>query len=248
MAFEKNEARQFPTKEEFLGDKKMDDRVYGYMQANSYLTDDKVRYCWKTDMSAKNIKAGLSEKRKETISENTIRNNLKLMQAANLIKEETINRKKAYVLIQLISGNYVFVKTKTLKYLVDTANENVIKIYAFLKQKQELHKKGKYDEQYCFTENKLLEVLGYASNETRNHSMIKNILDCLVNDELIKFHRHTKEVSGGKQVMYYFLDDVYDDYKTVFKDKQKKDDNSFMPVEVPRAKCTIEEMRSLVGF
>lgn len=256
--FEKNEMRQFPTTEDkFIGDKKMDDRIYGYMQANSYLTEDKTRYCWKTDMSAKNIKSGLEQEEEKAPSENTIRNNLKLLQAANLISEGAIGKRKTYVLAQLVAGEYVFIKTKTLRYLNNISNGNVIKVYAFLKQKQEIHKKSGYEEQYSFSENSLLALLGYNITKPENHTLIQDILNLLVSIDLIHIHQHTKEVNGNRQVMYYFLDAVNEDYKEVIKKKPKAEDEVPIPVIVPQEKeITVEavkamseaEIRVLIGF
>ena len=45
--FEKNEVRQFPTKDSILKDKKLNDIIYGFYQTHSYLTPDKQRYCFK---------------------------------------------------------------------------------------------------------------------------------------------------------------------------------------------------------
>lgn len=245
MGFEKNEVRQFPTKEDFMGEKKNNDRVYSYMQSRSYLLQEdnkKVRYCWKTDMSAKKIKEGLDGMMKEepikdknivvtSLSEYKIRNIVKILEGAGVIKEDKLNNRSIYVLTDLTAGEYVFIKMGTLKYLINTSNGNVIKTYAFLKKKYEMHVKGKFEEPYRFTEDCLLKVLGYDESEGTNHSMIQNILNCLKNNDLIDLHHQPVKVNGDRVVYYYSLDKVNDDYKSIF--KKKKGDNSCVPVPVP---------------
>lgn len=226
MAFEKNEVRQFPTKESFLGEKKMDDRVYGYMQSNSYLTEEKVRYCWKTEMSPAKILQGLGKNRvnedadaEEQESKNTlpceknIRDMIKILKTTNFIDDGTIGKRKIYIINEIEIGNYVFIKTKTLKYLVDSANQNVIKVYAYLKYKWEIHKKGRFSEQYKFTSTELLNMLGYAASHKREYDMIDNILNSLINEGLIKIHDYQVDMGSGRKTWYHFLDGVSEDYK-----------------------------------
>lgn len=247
MVFKKNEVRQFPTKEDFLGEKKMDDRVYGYLQANSYLTEDSVRYCWKINMSAKSIKDGLmrSKEKRKVPSEDKIRNSLKLMKIANLISDGTINKRSAYILTPLVAGEYVFIKTDTLRFLANTCEENVIKVYAFLKQKYGIYETKKCKEKYFFSENGLLEVLGYADNKPRNHQLVRDIIDSLTNNGLIETHKYVREVGPGRMVMFYSLDKVNEDYTTIFEDKKK--DDSVLPVIVPSPQ-TKEDIYKLLGF
>lgn len=266
MAFENNEVRQFPTKENFLGDKRVDDRIYGYMQENSYLTKEKVRYCWKIDMSAKKIKEGLIKSfeaakknkevkdkvdesrkviKKKVPSEATIRNGLALLgeNGLKLIKEDTISNRKVYILTDLSSGEYVFIKTRTLQFLINSSNSNTIKVYAFLKRKYELHKKSNQEEQYRFSESQLLKILGYNISEMKNHAMIQDILDSLKNNGLIETHLYPVEVVEGKKVYYIFLDKVNEDYTSMFNRKNKADVS--LPVPVPdEPEINEEEMKN----
>ena len=130
----KNMTRDFPVKKEFLGDKKMNDIIYGFLQTNSYLTDNKKRYCWKSEVTAGKIINYFKEQETESpVAERTIRNLLKLFISINLLEEGELEGKKVYFLPD-ITSDYVVIKTDTLRFLVNTANTNVIKVYAQLKK------------------------------------------------------------------------------------------------------------------
>lgn len=130
----KNMTRDFPMQKEFLGDKKMNDIIYGFLQTNSYLTPDKKRYCWKSEVTAgKIIEYFKAQETESPIAERTIRNLFKLFMTINLLEEGEYENKKVYYLPD-ITANYVIIKTETLRFLVNTANTNVIKVYAQLKK------------------------------------------------------------------------------------------------------------------
>ena len=99
-------------------------------------------------------------------------------------------------------GQYYFlIPNETLKYLVDTCNENIIITYAYLGQL-----KNALGEKAYFTKGRLLILLGYGINakikgkktiipstHQRDWERINNILDMLENKlKLIT----TKEVEG----------------------------------------------------
>ena len=229
--YQKNEMRTFPTKEEFLGDKKLNDIIYGFFQTHSYLTTDRKRYCWKQDVSAGKILSYFKEIEKSTDSmpkERTIRDMAKLFINCGILSEGEIDKKKVYYLPDLKGGEYVYIKTETLKFLVDTANSNVIKIYAFLKKKQQQHKDFNFKEPYRFSKSKLLEVIGYCGNGSHGETLekISRILDCLINDGLIKVHQEWVKTASNNVTQYFVLDDVSDDYIKNIKSKTKEDNSS----------------------
>lgn len=235
--YQKNEMRTFPTKEEFLEDKKLNDIIYGFFQTHSYLTTDKKRYCWKQEVSAgkildyfKEIETSIDNIPKER----TIRDMAKLFTNCGVLSEGEINNKKVYFLPDLKGGEYVYIKTETLKFLVNTANSNVIKIYAFLKKKQQQHHDFNFKEPYRFSKSKLLEVIGYCGNGTHGDSLkkIDDILNCLINNGLIKAHQEWFKTNSKNVTQYYVLDDVSDDYIKTIKSKSKED-TSFCAFPVP---------------
>lgn len=214
--FNKNEMRTFPIKDDFLGDKRLNDIIYGFLQANSFFdAEQKKRYCWKADTNAAKIYKYFSEQEtKSPASERTIRTIINLFGACELLEEGTLNGKKVYFLKDLEKGKYVYIKTETLRFLVNTASSNVIKVYAFLKAKQRQHIDFQYSEPYRFSKSKLLEVLGYTSqNNGATLKMVGDILDSLQNNGLIRVHKEWVHTGNDNAAEYYVLDDVSEDYK-----------------------------------
>lgn len=233
VTFKRNEMRTFPTKQEILNTKTINDLIYGFLQINSLLTEDKRRYCIKSEVTSGKIIKYYQENNKQCpFSDSTIKRVLKLFcsDECGLTKEGTVGSKKVLFLPDLEAGKYVFIKTNTLRYLVNTANSNVIKVYAFLKMKQQQHDDFNYKEPYRFSKAKLLEVIGYNSTNKDNYVMIKDILDCLQNNGLIVFHQEYKQTNGGQIAPYLILDKVNDDYITNFTPKQKQKEDSFIAV------------------
>ena len=223
----KNLTRDFPVKKEFLGDKKMNDIIYGFLQTNSYLTENKQRYCWKSEVTAgKIIEYFKTQEAESPIAERTIRNLLKLFININLLKESELDGRKIYLLPDMTS-DYVVIKTDTLRFLVNTANTNVIKIYAILKKMWECHIKYQHKEKYRFSKADLLTAIGYKAitSYSENFKMIEDILECLQNNELIKIHKEGIVTSSGQMTEYYQLDCVNSDYKKTLSSKAKIDES-----------------------
>lgn len=232
--FQKNEMRTFPTKEEFLEDKKLNDIIYGFFQTHSYLTPDKKRYCWKQEVTAGKILKYFEDLEKENSDniscgdipkERTIRDMAKLFSKCGILSEGEIDKKKVYFLPDLKGGEYVFIKTETLRFLVNTATSNVIKVYAFLKKKQKEHIDFNFKDSYRFSKAKLLEVIGYCGNGSHGDALKKvdDILNCLINNGLIKVHQEWFQTTNKNVTQYYVLDDVSEDYIKTIKSKAKED-------------------------
>lgn len=209
--------RRFPMRVEFLSDKKMNDIIYGFLLSNSFPTEDNRRYCNKADVTAgKMIKYFKEQHLDSPISERTIRDLFKLFINIDLLEEGQLDKQRVYFLPYLDGTEgkvYVKIKTDTLQFLVDTANNNVIKVYAHLKMMMEIHKSKKYKELFRFSKASLLDVIGYKTqNYYRNYEMIENILDSLQNNGLIKFHKDFIRTESGQVTEYYFLDEVNDNY------------------------------------
>lgn len=233
--FETNEMRTFPTKAEFIGDKKINDIIYGFYQTKSYLTPDKQRYCLKKDVSAaKIIEYFNSIQKTPPVSERTIRNINKLLIAAGVFVEGKVDNKKVFFLPDMEKGKYVFIKTRTLEYLVNTANSNVIKVYAFLKMKQQQHDDMNFTESYRFSKTKLLEVIGYphGQNKSDQLKMISDILTCLENNDLINIHTEWVSTGNDNGTQYFVLDAVNDDYKEQTINSKKSDNGSAVAVPI----------------
>ena len=76
MVFKRNEVRTFPTSDQFLGNKRLNDIIYGFFQTHSYLTENKERYCLKKETSAARVVEyfqSLPEAKDCPVSERTVR-------------------------------------------------------------------------------------------------------------------------------------------------------------------------------
>lgn len=235
----KNGVRVFPTKGEFMGNKKLNDIIYGFFQTKSFLTADRRRYCIKSEVTAAkviNYFKTLPDPIEAPASERTIRDMIKLFIADGLLTEGSIDKQKVYFLHELEPGKYVYIKTETLRFLTNTATSNVIKVYAFLKKKQQQHIDLGYTEPYRFSKSKLLEVIGYStSNHSDNMKMINDILDSLINNGLIQCHREWVKTTSDATTQYFILDGVSEDY--IHNLAKKVTDNKYIVVPVEDDDC-----------
>lgn len=132
-------------------------------------------------------------------------------------------------------------KLDTLKYLVDTATPNIIKVYAYLKNKYQQHlwiKKNKNPNvpKFTFSRKDLVEALGYSSIDgkagTKNRSMVENILICLSNNGLIEISETEKIFNHNIKVPYFVLDKVNEDFKQEIISNRKTSDE-VIKISVP---------------
>lgn len=234
--FKKNEVRQFPTYDKFLADKKLNDIIYAFFQTHSYLTSDKQRYCLKSETNATKVVEYFSNpvtgKCDCPVSDRTIRSMIKRFIEGGILQEGTIDKKKVYILPEIAAGQFEYIKTDTLRFLVNTATSHVIKTYAFLMKKQKQHINGKFKEPYKFSKTKILEIIGYTGSNSSSFEMVDDILDCLINNQLIAVHKEITITRNNIRTEYFVLDDVFEDYKHNNTSKAQKDE-SYSPVVVP---------------
>ena len=245
----KDENRRFPMKTDFLSDKKLDDIMYGFLLSNSYLTNDNRRYCIKADVTAGQMIKYFKEQDKKIASERKLRDMFKLFMNIDLLSEGEYDKKKVYFIPDLDGKDgriYVRIKIQTLKFLVDTANSNVIKIYAYLKMMMEIHNK-RYTTAFRFAEKDLLEQIGFKTiNYSNNYAMIRNILDSLRNNGLIEFHKEFVKTDCGIITEYFYLDKVNEDYISF--EKPVIEDNTTCAVAVETPKAEAYEFNFTVGI
>lgn len=213
---QQNLNRVIPLTKDFMGDKKTNDIVWGFLQIHSYKVNEK-RIVYKSQAKPFDIYNYFMKDKEKTdnpvISEATIRNTIKLYKIIGIITEEKIIDKyerlvDVYVLKQDFK-RFQYIKTDTLKYLVDTANINVIKVYTYLLNKF-IYKKNS-NEKYSFTKKELCKSIGY-SYRNDNISKINNILTCLKNNGLIEYSQ-SYYYNGKVPIPILILDNVNEDYK-----------------------------------
>lgn len=172
--------RRIPVDSKFIGDKKVSDLVYGKFQTeSSFNRKGESRIM-------DNIKLNKSKWAKELgISRPTLDTKIKYLKKVKLVVD-----KGEYFEIPEFGRRYFLIPEATLRFLVNTGNSDVIKIYAHLGAL------WNYNKEVSFTQRQLLRVLGYAENKDSNHKKIEDILCSLVNNGLIKFT--TRQIGQNK--------------------------------------------------
>lgn len=180
------EHRKIPLKEDFMMTKTVSARIYGYLQCKSYLTEDKRRYVLMTDCTPTTIQRGMLEKNgdmnPQSISLGTIKSGISLFKKSELIVQGEVmikgSKKKCYYLPEERS-HFQLIELDTLRYLVNTSNSEVIKVYAYL-----LNKSQNFVN-YSFTGKELAIAIGYDYKQKNTKNKIKDIILFLENNGLL---------------------------------------------------------------
>lgn len=181
--------RIIPLDDCFMRDKKAHDIVWAWLQVNSTLRDsDKLRfvYCERSkNAQYEKIYNAIGQK----ISKNTIANTLKLYENTDMITYSTIKDIKGKdTKIIILSQNFErfqYIPLRLLQYFVNTANDNVIKVYAYLLGRYQW--KTKENTNYMFTLTEIVEAIGYNPKTKGNTKMIDDILTSLQLQGLIEY-------------------------------------------------------------
>lgn len=154
----------------FISDKKVSDLVYGKFQLESSFTEKGGARIMES------VKLKKSEWARELeMSRPTLDNKIKYLKKVKLIVD-----KGDYFEVPEFGKRYFLIPDDTLRFLVNTANADVIKVYTHLGSMWRQDPKAA-----SFTQNQLLGVLGYAANKPANHKKIADILLCLKNNGLM---------------------------------------------------------------
>lgn len=181
-----NQHRVLPLKtndNDILKDKSIDLQIYELFQTKSYITKDKIRFCYKRDLTQTGLyneyKENYDKSNNKCISFNTFRKYWKNLFNKDMIIEGEVfdisgkEKVKAYILPQ----NYKifqFVPLETMRFLANSTNKNVINIYGYLLNK------SKYKEKYVFTLKELVvNALGYNAETSGIEQKAKDCLNCL---------------------------------------------------------------------
>ena len=161
-----NNKRRMPTGEGVMEDKKFNDIVYAYLQSISYKIEDisEYRFLYKSQLNYTRIARELKMNLK------TCKSKIKYLFENGYIVEVKKDDLTIYELPNL--GQYYFlIPNETLKYLVDTCNENIIITYAYLGQL-----KNALGDKAYFTKGRLLILLGYGKYSTGYKTSEANII------------------------------------------------------------------------
>ena len=197
--------KPIPTEKEFMINK-ISDLVYGYLQTKSYIgkniKGETVSLVYKTNYLVGDISKATK------IKTRTVYNKIKNLLDSGYIKEEDIVDKdgevrRAYTFKAVTL--YQKVNMETLRYLVSTGNDNVIKVYVYLLN-QYLYRKN-INKQYLFTEKDILiDCFGLKStSHSSDYKKVHDILNCLINNNLLVLgdKKVKKDTKSGSQTYYF---------------------------------------------
>lgn len=174
-----------------LQDKSIDLQIYELFQTKSYITKEKIRFCYKKGLTQQSLyneyKKSYDNNKDKCISLNTFRKYLKTLFDKNMIIEGEVTdisgkgKVKAYILPQDYK-TFQFVPLETMQFLVNTTNRNVINIYGYLLNK------SKYKENYIFTLKELVvNALGYNAETSGIEQKARDCLSLLEMIGLIEY-------------------------------------------------------------
>lgn len=219
----KEKVVKFPmnSHEKFMKDKKCDYKTLAIMTLYSNHTPlevqhdnanyEEYRYLYKNKVIQ--FTEEIEELSKTKI--NTILRNMKKLsnlsnELVNACKNEN---EQIYYVINYSNGErcnkYVTIEDEMLRYLVNTGNSNVIKVYILIKYlcQYELDKYNKKEKKITY--NYLLENIGLSIESHNSRITIKNIIECLRDGDFINTR---KAMVGCKTIIYYSIND-YDEWK-----------------------------------
>lgn len=175
MEIEKN-SRQVPKTKQVITNKSYHDIVYAYLQVNSLLDDNNVRYISKKQIKFTQIAAALG------ISRQTVSTKFKGMIAMGLIVENS--EKERYELTTLDNSSALLIPMETLRKMTSALSENAINVYIILFNNWFKHEQKGYQ----ITLGSIKEAIGISSKTRSNDYIITDILEVLAQLGLIKYH------------------------------------------------------------
>lgn len=186
----------------FLNNKNIDGRLYGYLQSKS-MPVKVANYC---ETRVDKFQLGTQADFCEAIqikSPKTLRKHLKILIDTGYLRDE----QGYYVLVEK-ENIYFKIPLQTLRFIQNTIKEDVIKIYIYLGQRYQYA--ATENKKYSFSIKEIIEHLGLSVND-KNRNFVKDGLDALMNNGLIKFVNYRE----GKIPRMRLVDFTYE-YKTNF--------------------------------
>ena len=204
----KSITKNIPIEGEFMK-KNIDDRIYGYLQLNSYKGKDvngkEIYFVYKGEHNNTTIGKKLK------IHRSTVSRKIdNLIEVGYLEESEVLNKKgdelvPCYI-IKKIDLAYQKIDIQTLRLLVYATQDYVIKIYVYLLNA--IYKNPHYE----FTYKELMtECLGLKStHNVRDYDIIKSCLELLIRLKLLKLtnKKKVKFLNGEQKTFYFVVDEI----------------------------------------
>lgn len=194
--------RRMPLEENWF-DKKVNDILYGFMQASATFNPDekdemkKLYYPKKQFQKEKKIimtLIGCTDMR-------TVKGKLKIIMDKGYLAEDDNN----YYFPYNYDNHYVLMEKDLLSYICTTMNEFALKTYVYLADK------ARMKDNYHFTIKELKIAFGYSESTREIEKVITNCLDLFQKIEMIKYHvEHVtlENANGEYKVPNLVLDSV----------------------------------------
>lgn len=168
----------------FLYNKKIDALLYAYLQDLSVPVEVGIDKNGKKIYQTRVWKEELP-KQQEICKKVRIGSRVTLRSRLNLLIEyEFLKEYDQYYLLLNPEKQFFRIPLDTLKFLVDACSSDTIKVYIYLGQGYQMKKKE--NRKYVFTKDELIQTIKISKTEGKQYEKIDNILDCLINNELIK--------------------------------------------------------------
>lgn len=213
--------RMIPLTKEFMQNKKVYDRVWGFLQLNSYIGYDienhKHRFIYAKEISNfsdfhlkvnTTIYDYTTEKERDYFSYNTCKNCFELLKNMGYITKGTIiDRRHNIVEVYYLEEDFTpfkMIPYDLLEYLMNIKQLNTLKIYTTLLNWYSWYEYKPYT--YTFTLEQLSNAIGYTSKHQNKN--IDQTLKYFKSCNLISYHKEKIVNPVGQDYYNYFLDKV----------------------------------------
>lgn len=197
-----NNKRRIPTGEDFMKDKKIFDLLYVKLQIESSWTEGEThRYIAKNDINRTVWGSDLK------ITAPTLRARFKTLIQKGYIEEYKSADGKEYYRLPQKDCFYSLIPRETLTFLLNTTNEDVIKVYCLLENLYRTYEGSAY-----FTKINLLTSIGYSPSSRNNQRMyqkINHILLALEKFGLIEYEEKYETLNGSTIAKQYIKNISY---------------------------------------
>lgn len=185
--------------ESILKNKNIDYQIYEMLQVKSYLTNDKIRFCYRSEITQlglyREYKANCADNHLRAIGKDAFIRHFKNLFYAHLVVEGYVvdmygKTVKAYILPQDYKI-FQLVPLETMRFLTNATSDSTIRIYGYLLNQ------GRLRENYKFTYKELVEhALGKQPQVSGSEQIVKDCLELLVRCGFIEYEEVYDVVNG----------------------------------------------------
>ena len=194
----------------FLNNKNIDGRLYAYLQSKSVpvVVEENGIKNYETRVDKFEIGSQATFCKAVKIkSPKTLRKYLNI-----LIEEGYVEDRGQYYVLPQRQEIFFKIPLNTLRFIQNTIQEDVIKIYIYLGQRHKYASLNGF--KYSFTIKEVVEHLGLSVSSQNSRAFVKDGLDALMNNGLIKFTSYYE----GRVPKLRLVDFSYE-YKSNFTDR-----------------------------